>query len=86
MEPDTEAALCRSWNRWLAEVWKQGQGRLRWSCVVPTMTLDEAVLQMRYAKEHGAVQVSQRTAVSAVMTDPSGGGARRVRKASPSQG
>ena len=35
--PDTEAALCRSWNRWLAEVWKQGKGRLRWSCVVPTM-------------------------------------------------
>src|SRR5215510_7992530 len=26
--PDTEAALCRSWNRWLAEVWQQGQGRL----------------------------------------------------------
>ena len=58
--PDTEAALCRSWNRWLAEVWTQGQGRLRWSCVVPTMTLDEAVLQMRYAKEHGAVAVCMR--------------------------
>jgi predicted TIM-barrel fold metal-dependent hydrolase len=58
--PDTEAALCRSWNRWLAEVWKQGQGRLRWSCVIPTMTLDEAVIQMRYAKEHGAVAVCMR--------------------------
>ena len=29
--PDVEAALCRSWNRWLAEVWQQSQGRLRWS-------------------------------------------------------
>jgi len=26
--PDVEAALCRSWNRWLADMWKKGQGRL----------------------------------------------------------
>ena len=44
--PDVEAALCRSWNRWLAEVWQQSQGRLRWSCVVPTLLLDEAIEQM----------------------------------------
>ena len=47
-------ALCRSWNRWLAEVWHQCRGRLRWSCVVPTMLLDEALVQMRTAKAHGA--------------------------------
>ena len=35
--PDVEAALCRSWNRWLADVWRRGKGRLRWSCVVPTL-------------------------------------------------
>ena len=58
--PDTEVALCRSWNRWLAEVWKRSQGRLRWSCVIPTMTLDEAVIQMREAKENGAVAVCMR--------------------------
>ena len=27
-----EVALCKSWNRWLADIWKQGKGRLRWSC------------------------------------------------------
>ena len=37
-----------------------GQGRLRWSCVVPTMRLDEAVVQMREAKTNGAVAVCMR--------------------------
>jgi predicted TIM-barrel fold metal-dependent hydrolase len=41
-------------------MWKQGKNRLRWSCVVPAMTLNEAVQQMRFAKEHGAVAVSLR--------------------------
>ena len=58
--PDVEAALCRSWNRWLADVWRQSQGRLRWSCVVPTLLLDEALVQMRTAQEHGAVAVCMR--------------------------
>ncbi len=58
--PDVEAALCRSWNRWLADIWKQGEGRLRWCCVVPTLTLSEAAVQMKYAKEHGAVAVGIR--------------------------
>ncbi len=57
---EPEIALCKSWNRWMAEVWQQGNNRLRWSCVVPAMTLNEAVEQMRYAKEHGAVAVSLR--------------------------
>ena len=59
-KPDVEAAICRSWNRWLADVWERGQGRLRWSCVLPTLMLDESLLQMRTAKEHGAVAVCMR--------------------------
>jgi uncharacterized protein len=57
---EPEIALCKSWNRWMAEVWKQGNNRLRWSCVVPAMTISEAVQQMRFAKENGAVAVSLR--------------------------
>jgi predicted TIM-barrel fold metal-dependent hydrolase len=69
--PDVEAALCRSWNRWLAEVWQQSQGRLRWSCVVPTLLLDEAIVQMRAAREHGAVAVCMRPLEGErSMTDP----------------
>lgn len=59
-KPEVEAALCRSWNRWLAEVWESGQGRFRWSCVLPTLMLDEALVQLRNAKEHGAVAVCLR--------------------------
>src|SRR5688572_3835280 len=28
--PEADIALCKSWNRWLAGIWKQGRGRLRW--------------------------------------------------------
>src|SRR3990170_986640 len=57
---EAEIALCKSWNRWMVDVWKQGKNRLRWSCVVPAMTLSEAVQQMRFARENGAVAVSLR--------------------------
>ncbi len=59
-DADAEAALTRSWNRWLAETWKSSGGRLRWSCLVPTRLLDEAKVQMRWAKENGAVAVCMR--------------------------
>ena len=59
-KPDVEIALCGSWNRWMADMWKAGKNRLRYSCVVPAMTLSEALQQMRAAKEHGAVAVSLR--------------------------
>ena len=50
-KPDAEIALCGSWNRWMADMWKAGKNRLRYSCVVPAMTLSEAMQQMRFAKE-----------------------------------
>src|SRR3970282_333883 len=43
-----------------AEVWKQGNNRLRWAFVGPAMTLNEEDQQMRDTKEHGAVAVSLR--------------------------
>jgi predicted TIM-barrel fold metal-dependent hydrolase len=55
--PDIEIALSRSWNRWLGDIWAQSGGRLRWTCVVPTMSLDVAVEELAWAKEHGAVGV-----------------------------
>jgi predicted TIM-barrel fold metal-dependent hydrolase len=58
--PDAEIALCWSWNRWLADVWKEGENRLRWTCVVPALTPAAALPQMRFAKEYGAVGVCMR--------------------------
>jgi len=70
-DPDAEAALTRSWNRWLAESWKASNNRLRWSCLVPTLLPDEAVLQMREAQGNGAVGVFIRPFEGErVMTDP----------------
>jgi predicted TIM-barrel fold metal-dependent hydrolase len=57
---ETDAAVCRSWNRWLGDIWERGGGRFRWSCVVPLSNLNRAVDEIRYAKEHGAVAVCLR--------------------------
>ena len=55
-----EVALCKSWNRWLADIWKQAKGRLRWSCMAPTMSIPDALDQIRFAKENGACAVLMR--------------------------
>jgi predicted TIM-barrel fold metal-dependent hydrolase len=55
-----EVALCKSWNRWLADIWKQGRGRLRWSCMAPTLSIPDAVDQIRWAYERGACAVLMR--------------------------
>jgi predicted TIM-barrel fold metal-dependent hydrolase len=69
--PDAEIALCWSWNRWLADVWRLGENRLRWTCVVPALSPKEAVPQIRFAKEHGAVGVCMRPFErDRMMTDP----------------
>ena len=69
--PDAEIALCWSWNRWLADVWKLGENRLRWTCVLPALTPAEATPQIRFAKEHGAVGVCMRPFErNRMMTDP----------------
>lgn len=59
-QADAEIALCMSWNHWMADVWKKGRGRLRWSCVVPAMTIEESLRQIRYARENGSVAVCLR--------------------------
>jgi predicted TIM-barrel fold metal-dependent hydrolase len=58
--PEAEIALCWSWNRWMADVWTFGENRLRWTCVVPALTPTEAIPQIRFAKDHGAVGVCMR--------------------------
>jgi predicted TIM-barrel fold metal-dependent hydrolase len=58
--PDGELALCRSYNRWLADLWAHGQGRLRWSCLPPTLSIAEAIEEVRWCKQHGAVGICLR--------------------------
>ena len=47
--PEAEIAVCRSYNRWLADIWRQAKGRLRWACVLPLQTMSEALDQLRLA-------------------------------------
>jgi uncharacterized protein len=58
--PEVEIALCRSWNRWLADIWKQGLGRLRWSMVPPLLSIPDALDEIREARQNGAVAVLMR--------------------------
>ena len=70
--PDIEVALCRSWNHWLADVYKQSRSRLRYSCVVPALDIPAAVEQIRYARNNGAVAVCMRPLEGdRHLTDPS---------------
>lgn len=57
---EVDVALCGSWNRWLADIWRQGKGRLRWVCMPPTLSMTDALDQIRWSKEHGAVAVCLR--------------------------
>ncbi len=55
--PDVDQALRRSYNRWLADRCERSKGRLRWVCLPPCSNVDEAVKELRFAKDHGAVGV-----------------------------
>lgn len=52
-----EAALCRSYNRFMAESCNHSKGRVRFAAVLPMRDVAESVQEMRRAKERGAVAV-----------------------------
>jgi predicted TIM-barrel fold metal-dependent hydrolase len=52
-----EAALMRSWNRWVAERANDSGGRLLWTLEVPFRLPERAAAEMEFAKSHGAVGV-----------------------------
>ena len=55
-----ELALCRAYNRWLGDIWKQGAGRLRWVVMPPLLSMDKAVEEIRWARDNGACGVFMR--------------------------
>ena len=52
--PEVELAITRSYNRWLVDIWKRAPERLRWTAVLPLLTMDKALEEARFAKENGA--------------------------------
>ncbi len=52
-----EVALCRAYNRYIAEACDKSGGRVKWVVIPPLKSVEESVKEIRWAKEHGAVGV-----------------------------
>lgn len=69
--PEVELALCKSYNRWVAEIWRKGESRLRWVALLPLMSMDKALVEARLAKDNGACGLFMRGLVdNRRLTDP----------------
>lgn len=55
--PQINRALSKSYNRWLAQIWKQGHGRLRWVAMPPLLCMEEVAGELAWAKDNGACGV-----------------------------
>ena len=55
--PELQAALRKSYNRWLADRCGQSGGRLRWAVVPPLADMPKAIDELRWAKDRGACGV-----------------------------
>ena len=52
-----EVALCRAYNRWLAEACAKGKERLRWVVIPPLRSIEESIKEIRWGKNRGAAGV-----------------------------
>ena len=55
--PEIDLALAKSYNRWIAEATEKSRGRLRWAAIMPYLSIDKAVEELKWAKDHGACGV-----------------------------
>ena len=56
----SEMALCRAYNRWLADIWRQGDGRLRWVVMPPLLSMHRIREELDFARDNGACGVFMR--------------------------
>jgi hypothetical protein len=59
-DPRIELALCRSYNRWMADIWSKAKDRLRWAVQLPLMSMDKALDELRWSHGNGACAVFMR--------------------------
>ena len=52
---DLEVALCRAYNRYMADVWAKGGNRIRWVAPVPLRSVEATIEEINVVKENGAV-------------------------------
>ena len=66
-----DKALCQSYNRWLAEIWKKGAGRLRWVAMAPMLSMESVRDELTWAKDNGACGIFMRALdTNRRITDP----------------
>jgi len=63
-QAERERALCKSYNRWMGDLWRQGKGRLCWVAKPPLQFLEKAPAVVReeleWAKNNGACGIFMR--------------------------
>ena len=59
-DPALGAALCSSYNRWLADIWANASDRLRWVVMPPLLQMDKLRDEIKFDKENGACVISLR--------------------------
>ena len=60
MKAGVELALSRSYNRWLADIWRQAPERLRWVMSPPLLAMDKLDEELDFAQDNGAVGIFMR--------------------------
>lgn len=58
--PEVDLAICRSYNRWMADVVKDALNRFRWIVAPPLLSIDKAIEELKFGKAHGACGVFMR--------------------------
>ena len=59
-KPEIDVALCRSYNRWIAERCAESSGRLRWIAVIPWYDIAASIEQVNFARANGACGILKR--------------------------
>ena len=54
---ELEVAICKAYNRYLANAWKEAGDRLRWVVVPPLRDIEASVREIEFASGNGAVGV-----------------------------
>jgi predicted TIM-barrel fold metal-dependent hydrolase len=56
-DAELEIALCRAYNRFLAHACAQAPDRIKWVAVLPLQSMRDAIDEIRFAKQNGAVGI-----------------------------
>ena len=59
-KPEAEYALTHAYNRWMGSKWAESNNRLRWVAMLPLLSPDKAIEEMRWARNNGAVGISKK--------------------------